>query len=203
MMPFKNLWRCRYRRLEIPKARELARYGHALCVHGEHIVDFFEEYFPGLAPQDMNCQAGEHINKIIKQEFAPMAGMLRVGRLENAFYHIMRDWQIGAVPEKPGIYRFRALFFRTFGAPSLAPMARILTFIKIRPWLHPMAFLGTGSASSTTPAASTCAELRSAVRAGAWATGARLASARSTPSTPRRSTRASTRSVGRIETPCP
>jgi hypothetical protein len=45
----------------------------------------------------MNCQAGEHINKLVKTEFAPLAGLLRADQVKNAFYHIMRDWQVRLV----------------------------------------------------------------------------------------------------------
>lgn len=34
------------------------------------------------------------MNKLIKKDFAPLAPMLRNGRLKNSFYSIMRNWQV-------------------------------------------------------------------------------------------------------------
>ena len=75
-------------------ARELSDYGHSLCVHGGQIRDYFALHCPDIAPQDLNTQAQEHVNKLVKNELAPLMGIFRSPRLKNAFYYIQREWQV-------------------------------------------------------------------------------------------------------------
>ena len=43
----------------------------------------------------LDCEVGEHVNKLIKKDFMPLAPMLRNGRLKNSVYYIMRNWHCG------------------------------------------------------------------------------------------------------------
>ena len=54
--------------------REMLRYLHCITMHAGREVGRFEERFPGLAIQTFDCQIGERINKLVKQESAPLAG---------------------------------------------------------------------------------------------------------------------------------
>ena len=67
-----------------------------------------EVLFPVLAIQTFDCQIGEHINKLVKIEFAPLVGQLRFKKLENTFFNIMRDWQVRAL-HFPGTIHVRRL----------------------------------------------------------------------------------------------
>ena len=71
---------------------ELSYYYHWFVEHSDEARKFFLKELPGIAIQDVVCQAKEHANKLTKQEFAPLASMLRNGKLKNAFYHVMRNW---------------------------------------------------------------------------------------------------------------
>ena len=56
----------------------------------------------------LDCEVGEHVNKLIKKDFMPLAPMLRNGRLKNSFYYIMRNWQVRQL-HFPGTIHVRRL----------------------------------------------------------------------------------------------